>query len=357
MERLFDVEPAGLKLFLENVRKKAVSFNWMRTFNIPVNGHTLSLIDSYGAITMPDVRQQALTYIGQHVRHAQNLLQIFNCLSASLTEGGMARVYLHSVVDYTVNGITDGILFLKLIIRLAHINTRATVTVICTRLSSLDSKIAYLQDDIVACNKYVRLQRLSLEARGERTLDLLVNLFKGYKAVADTNKFATYIGTKEDSYNEGIYISENELMDLAKSKYLIMLENGEWKTQTMEQKKIVALTQQVQSLQNHHKPAPEKKQGIKTEGGGHKDTVKGKTLWYFVGPAEGGPKTKEHNGKKYHWCLNHGEKGKWVIHTPEECNAGNKDSGGKSKKTPGKLQVAGYSSVTEHDDEESDGDF
>jgi hypothetical protein len=156
MEPLFDVEPAGLKLFLENVRKKAVSFNWMRTFDIPVNGQTLSLIDSYGAITMPDVRQQALTYIGQHVRHTQNLLQIFNCLSASLTEGGMARVYLHSE-DYTVNGVTDSILFLKLIIRLSHIDTCATVTVIRTRLSSLDSKIAYLQDDIVAFNEYVRL--------------------------------------------------------------------------------------------------------------------------------------------------------------------------------------------------------
>jgi hypothetical protein len=217
MEPYFDVEPAGLKFFLENVRKKAVSFNWMMTFAVNVNGQVRSLIDDYGSITMEEVRNHALTYNGQHVRHTQNSLQIFNCLSATLTEAGMARVYLHSE-EYTINGVTGGVLFLKLIIRLSHIDTRATVTVIHTRLSCLDSKIAYLQDDIVAFNKYVRLQRVSLEARGERTLDLLVSLFKGYKAVADS-KFVAYIGTKEDSsYNEGTDISKNELMDLAESK-------------------------------------------------------------------------------------------------------------------------------------------
>jgi hypothetical protein len=351
MDPLFDVEPAGLKLFLENVRKKSVSFNWMMTLNVNVNGQTLNLIDHYGAITLPDVRTHALTYNGQHVRNAQNSLQIFNCLSASLTEAGMSRVFLHSE-DYTVNGETDGVLFLKLIIRLSHIDTRATVTVIRTRLSSLDSKIAYLQDDIVAFNEYVRLQRVSLEARGERTLDLLVNLFKGYKAVAD-NKFVSYIGTKEDSYNEGTDISENELMDLAESKYKIMLESGDWKAQTNEQKKIVALTQQVQSLQSVQKPSADKRKP-KADANDAKGSGKGKTPWYFVGPKEGEQPTKENNGKKYHWCLNHGEKGKWVIHAPADCHAGDKNTG--KSKTP-TLQVSGYPSVADQDEEESDDEF
>jgi hypothetical protein len=353
MDPLFDVEPAGLKLFLENVRKKAVSFNWMMTFAINVNGQFLSLIDNYGAMDMANVRAHALTYNGQHVRHAQNSLQIFNCLSASLTEGGMARVFLHSE-EYTVNGETDGVLFLKLIIRLSHIDTRATVTVIRTRLSSLDSKIAYLQDDIVAFNEYVRLQRVSLEARGEHTLDLLVNLFKGYKAVAD-NKFVAYIGTKEDSYNEGTDISENELMDLAESKYKIMLENGDWKTQTNDQRKIVALTQQVKTLQDYQKQTPKEKK-IKSEGGGDGAPSKGKTPWYFIAPKEGDPNTKVTNGKTYHWCLNHGEKGKWVIHKPSDCNAKGKGAN-QGKTPPGQLQVAGYSSITEDDEEESDDEF
>jgi hypothetical protein len=94
MEPYFDVEPAGLKLILENVRKKAVSFfNCMMTVAVNVNGQVHSLIDDYGVITMEEVRNHALTYNGQHVRHAHNSMQIFNCMSSTLTEAGMARVY------------------------------------------------------------------------------------------------------------------------------------------------------------------------------------------------------------------------------------------------------------------------
>jgi hypothetical protein len=355
MENLFDVEPAGLKMFLENVRKKAVSFNWMNTITIMVNGSPSSLVDEYGVITMADVLTHAQIYNGQHVRDAQNSLQIYNCLSASLTEGGMARTSLHSA-EYTLNGITDGVLFLKIIIRLSHIDTRATVTVIRTRLSSLDHKIVELQDDIVAFNEHVRLQRLSLEARGERTLDLLVNLFKGYKAVADA-KFVAYIGRKEDSYNEGTDISENALMDLAEAKYQIMLENGEWKAQTMEQKKIVALTQQLHTIQHSQHQTPEKRTPGKPEE--QKGTGKGKTPWYYIKPKDGEGKTKTMNSKTYNWCVNHGEEGKWVIHTPAECQAKGKGKGDADKspkgKVPGALKVS-YAAITEDTDYDDDDD-
>ena len=46
------------------------------------------------------------------------------------------------------------------------------------RLSSLDVKIADLQDNVIEFNEYVKSQRAGLEARGETSSDLLVNLFK-----------------------------------------------------------------------------------------------------------------------------------------------------------------------------------
>jgi hypothetical protein len=102
-----------------------------------------------------------------------------------------------------------------------------------------------------------------------------------------------------------------------------MLENGDWKIQTTEQKKIVALTQQIKTLQNNHKPAPKEKK-VKSEGSGDDGSGKGKTPWYFLGSNDGDPNTVEKNGKTYHWCLNHGEKGKWAIHKPADCNASNR---------------------------------
>jgi uncharacterized coiled-coil protein SlyX len=127
---------------------------------------------------------------------------------------------------YAVNGFTDGLLFLKVILQLAHIDTRATITVICTRLSMLDSKMVHLQDNITEFNKFVKAQRVSLEARGKTMLDLLVNLFKGYKASAD-DRFVTYIESKEDDYNEGQNMSPDTLMELTESKYKTLVKTGQ----------------------------------------------------------------------------------------------------------------------------------
>jgi uncharacterized coiled-coil protein SlyX len=66
---------------------------------------------------------------------------------------------------------------------LAHIDTRATVTMIRRRLCALDTKIADVQDNIVKLNAFVKAQQDALTAtRGEKTQDLLVNLFMAYMA-------------------------------------------------------------------------------------------------------------------------------------------------------------------------------
>ena len=72
-------------------------------------------------------------------------------------------------------------------------------------------------------------------ARRQRTEDLLVNLFKGYKAASD-KKFVTYIEQKEDEYNEGKDIDAISLMELAETKYKTLLETDKWKQPSAEQK-------------------------------------------------------------------------------------------------------------------------
>ena len=77
-----------------------------------------------------------------------------------------------------------------------------------------------LDGNVTEFNEFVKTQRALLRARGEVMHNLLVNLFKGYKATAD-NCFVQYIEGKEDDYNEGCEVTEDALMELAESKYKI----------------------------------------------------------------------------------------------------------------------------------------
>ncbi len=53
---------------------------------------------------------------------------------------------------------------------------------------------------------------------GEATHDLLLNLFKGYKACKDA-EFVDYIKKKEKYYKEGGDVTYEQLMDWALNKY------------------------------------------------------------------------------------------------------------------------------------------
>ena len=339
LDPVFDVEGGTLKLFLENVKQRAESFNWMSTLTIPKNGQQLNLIADYGALSLQDVNDHAQTYIGQHLRNAQNSFQIYNCLISSLTDAGKARVVLESN-KFTINEVPDGPLLLKVIIQLAHIDTRATVTVIRTRLSSLDAKMSQLQDNITEFKEYVKTQRGSLEARGEVTHDLLVNLFKGYKAASD-NRFVKYIESKEDDYNEGQEITADSLMELAETKYRTLVESEQWMEPTTEEKKIVALTAQIAQLKKQKKKNNQNStqnnngnnnnnnnSGSSNSETNNQNQQRGnsskKTPWYWVAPKTGEPHTKKVGEKEYHWCPHHGKQGKWVRHNPSECKAKDK---------------------------------
>jgi hypothetical protein len=148
---------------------------------------------------------------------------------------------------FRIQNEPDGLLYFKVIVGIAHLNTRATVTVIRTRLSSLDTKILDVQDNISELNAFVKLQQAGLEAGGVRTDDLLVNLFKAYKACLDA-EFKTWVKRAEDNYNEGPNITPEELMTLADNKYQSLIDSGTWLQQTKDQKRIVAMAAQIQSL-------------------------------------------------------------------------------------------------------------
>jgi hypothetical protein len=132
---------------------------------------------------------------------------IYACLHNTLTKEARKKVSLQQQ-KYIVNEFPDGLLFFKVIDGLAHLNARATVLTIRACLSSLEIKIAKLQDNIIKLNMFVQTNKAALIARGETTDDLMVNLFKGYKKCRD-KRFITWINAKEDTYNKGMAITTN----------------------------------------------------------------------------------------------------------------------------------------------------
>jgi hypothetical protein len=224
LETKFDLTQANMKDFLAACKSRATLMNWQFTMNIMVNGVQRNLIEHYGLISIEDVRQHVLTYDGTATCNAQNATMIYACLHDTLTKEARTKVTLQQQ-KYIFNEFPDGLLFFKVIVGLAHLDTRATVSTIRARLLSLDTKIAELQDNIIDLNMFVQTNKAAFIARGEIMDDLMVNLFKGYKKYRD-KQFITWINAKGDAYNECTAIMTDELMELAKNKYQTLIYTG-----------------------------------------------------------------------------------------------------------------------------------
>ena len=168
------------------------------------------------------------------------------CFSNSLTATARTRVASRKE-EYTLNGLIDGLLYFKAIIKTASVDTRATTTTLRNKLASLDHHMQEVSSNVSTFIVDVKSWQQSLLARGETTNDLMVNVFRGLKACSDTT-FVRYITRKEDDYNEGQDVTVDALLDFAGNKYKSLIEAGEFIQPTDEQQKIVTLTAQLEKL-------------------------------------------------------------------------------------------------------------
>jgi hypothetical protein len=221
--------------------------------------------------------------------------------------------------------VPSGPLLLKLIISQAHVDSRATVSFICTSLTQLDNKMTKLDSDVESFNFYVKAQIKSLSARGETSSDLLINLFKGYKAANDV-EFLDFIRRKANAYEEGDDINTNNLMADSLIKFKARKLIGKWSAPTKEQDQILALTAQVE-LPKSAKKATKKTPAdstTKKPKSAHKDN---KWAWKDTLPKAGEATTKEFEGKQYHVnCPHHPNQ--WVCHTAKECSKNTQQGSG-----------------------------
>ena len=370
LSRSFDfMDPSDLQVFLDLLKTKSKVQGWARIFTVPVeiDGVTTnhSLLHNYGVIPLASVTSDAMTYVNAESKVAQDSFMLFQCIFASLDTEFLKSVTTEAQHYHVADTkapqeppIPCGALLLKIIIMKAHVDTRATVSYIRTALSSLDTKMMALDSDISKFNAYVKTQVIALEARGETTSDLLVNVFKGYETAQDS-EFALFIKRKKDAYDKGGDITVTSLMDAAENKYKTRVLLKTWSAPTKEQEQILALTAQVNQLRIAKTPKADKRNPPKEPSKTREDREK-KWAWKKILPKEGEPVTKVVDGKTYHLACEHHPK-QWVCHTSAECsknpanNGVPKDANSKQRLKKARIAAAALH-AEEAGDEESDED-
>ena len=327
----FDCTTGNLSVMLHELSDRAKTYGWYDgILDIDVgDGKTINLITHYGELTLEQVKTHVTSYISGKNRARQDSNALFSCLSKSLTPEAMKSIMVHEK-DYTINGKGSGAMFLKVLIRESHIDTLYTVRAIRTKLTSLDTYMKSVNSDVRKFMAHVRELLLALHARGEQTLDLLPNLFRGLKAAKDKT-FVRYIEQKEFDYDEGKGVTAEDLMQLALNRYDASVEAGTWQAPYLEEQEVVALRTELKAMR-------EGKKTVQTEHDkGKQKTTKGKTnkrpnkpAWMSKAPAKGESTTKTVKGKEYIWCPTHKSWGKHVL---KDCrkHLANKKAGTHSK--------------------------
>lgn len=335
----FDGEVASLTTFIEKLSDRAIEMGWghphanILDISTTVAGIVTdyNLLEQFGQVKLQDVIDHATdTWIGRQTRAAQNAVMMYYCIMASITEEANVKV-LTETDKFIINGIPDGPCLFKYLVDVVNIDTRATVTHIRTNLSNLDSQISALNFDIEKFNLYVKEQRKQLQSRGERSDDILVNLFKAYNNVPD-KVFVDYILRKKESYEEGSDVTVDSLMADSLNRFQALKSEGKWKLESPEDKNYVALQTELsefkdllkksrlklsdKSLPKANTKSGKKKNSSKSDSSGKQKSKKSDEKWRKLPPKDYEPQTKVVKGKTYHWCIHHMA---WVRHHPDEC--------------------------------------
>lgn len=278
---LFDVDPAGLATFINNATEHCMVMNFvngqdsgiMNIPNNPVNPTKFTnLLQQHGEVTWDTIKIHERSYINSPNRPAQDTHNFYKSIMRSLSTEGKAKITVWKDM-YIIDGKQSGVALFKIVVRESHLDTHATVTTIRTQLSTLDTYVHTIGCNILKLNQYVKQLVTNLQARGETTNNLLVNLFKAYLSTND-KEFVRYIHAKKDSYDEGNNTSPDELMNLASNKYKLLKQSGKWEAPDANEEKLIALQTEIQKLKY-------KARAIRTENGGDRKgkTGKEKTTW------------------------------------------------------------------------------
>ena len=167
---------------------------------------------------------------------------------------------------------------------------------------SLDTYIGTIECEISKFNAQVKLLSAGLSARGQTSNYLLINLFKGYKAVS-YSIFVRYIEINQETYQDGQDLTPTAYLLLVDNKFKILKLKGGWNAPSYSGEKILDLQAEIQNLnkrtskRDHNKNEynPNKTQGKYSK---QNTTCLKKNINY----EESEPKISTCNDTAWNWC-------------------------------------------------------
>ena len=330
----FDGNSKNINLLQNQLQRRAAKAGWDTGLgNIMTvqndKGEDKNIITQFGCLTTKNLKDEAGNYAKANTRAAQNNHMMVECIMSSITEECFYKISNEDEA-YTVDDTKIATLLYKLLMSKAIVDTRATNYQIKHNLANLENYMTNVNSNIELFNLHVKNSKEGLKARGEQADDLIMELFKGYKAASDST-FVEYIERKEERYLlDDEDLKDDVLMHLALNLYTMRKESGEWGAPTQEQEQLTALSAEMVTLKarnnelaNTFKNKRQSKEPKKDTSGKDKKQPKtkkardnAKWAWKKIPPPQGSPKTKDVEGKTYHWCVNHQA---WTIHTEAEC--------------------------------------
>jgi hypothetical protein len=266
---------------------------------------TRNILSMYGTVTMLECQVAAFRYYTNPGRKAQNAVMLFDFISNSVNDEAISILTVESF-RYSINGRNDGVCFLKHLVSKVQIDTISTVNTLRREVRKLDEKIAEYNGNLIKFNEYVKRIMIALASYNETCPEMLASLFDAYCTI-DDSAFNNYIMNKRSSWEDGTYYpSIASIMNLVENHYKLRIQNSTWKGHTIKNSEITALKSQV--IEHTGKLNAHKFSKV------DRDI---KFSWKKIPPANNNiQQVKTFEGRNYHWCTKHQL---WTIHTDAEC--------------------------------------
>lgn len=361
----FNMTADQVVIFVEALQRRCKEMGWDKgskniTSFLNRDGVAVDIIKNYGQVDEASLRTACARFcsaagVDSQSRARQNNTMMSICLGKSLSAEAQTRLLTYRK-DFIIEGVECAPLMYKVIMRLATIDSVATTKALRNNLQNLGTYASTVSGDIDKINTEFDKNYSQIIARGATVDDPVGILFEAYKVVPCHN-FKTYIHRMQDDYLDGKLptMSHESLMGLAKNKFNYLKNEGTWGAKSFEDDKIIAMAAAIENLKGQLKLNPKlakaaegkdkkEKKGKGKNKKNNADKVKQKKdeAWKKVPPKDGEKKTKEHDGRTYHWCVHHMA---WTMHDPKECRLGLERKGDDKGAKPSVVAASATTSI------------
>ena len=135
---------------------------------IDSTGTLRKIITEYVRLTVENIEANIQNFVGQQTSQSQNSVQLFHCITKSMTESAHLNIVAESK-KYMYDETQFSELIFNLMMQKVIVNTRSTANHLRYNLINLDTYMYTVNFNIENFNQCANVNVDGLKARGERT--------------------------------------------------------------------------------------------------------------------------------------------------------------------------------------------